>query len=378
VDLRWLDAPAEDVRRELPTVPEHVPPPWVPTRRRLLVRVNAVALVWTLFFRVFGTGLQVDVTQDGVLTAEDVHSLVVTLVIAVVWVAASIALWVWSRRPSAPVRLRRARRALTARANGYRAAPSWRDTFRAIVTGHSAGVREYPRFVDQDGRVEFGTVRIRMPRTRPRSYVSVTLASPLPHLVLDSVANDGVRSGLPENLAERQRISLEGDFDRVFRAYAPRGYGRDALYVLTPDVMAALADHARDYDVEIIDDRVVFFRADRRRWDDPALWREVEAILAHVVPRVRQRSLRYMDERVDGQAAVDIARNAVRERSRSMAWRPATLVIGPDGRRLLFLTQRNGSWANVRVIATFMMSTAVYGFPVFIGAVALLGIFDGR
>jgi hypothetical protein len=85
-----------------------------------------------------------------------------------------------------------------------------------------------------------------------------------------------------------------------------------------------------------------------------------------------------MDERVDGQAAVDIARNAVSGRSRSMSWRPATLVIGPDGKRLLFLTQRNGSWANVRVIATFTMSTAVYGFPVFIGAVALLGIFDGR
>jgi len=76
----------------------------------------------------------------------------------------------------------------------------------AIVTAHSAGVRDYPRFVGEG--VEFGTVRRWMPRTRPRSYVCVSLASRLPHLVLDAVANTGVRSGLPENLAERQRICL--------------------------------------------------------------------------------------------------------------------------------------------------------------------------
>ncbi len=277
----------------------------VPTRRRLLVRLNAVIQVWTLFIVVFNTGLDVDIRGDGTLEADDVRTLVITLVVAIVWTAASIALWRWSRKASTPVRLRRARRALTARANEFRAEAWWRDSFPAIVTAHSAGVREYPRFVGEG--IEFGTVRLRMPRTRPRSYVCVSLASPLPHLVLDAVENDGVRSGLPENLAERQRISLEGDFDRIFRAYAPRGYARDALYVLTPDVMAVLADHARAFDVEIVEDRAVFFRAERRRWDDPALWREVDAILTHVAPRLRQRSLRYTDERVAGQVAVEIA-----------------------------------------------------------------------
>ena len=376
MDLRWLDAPDEDVRRELPTVPEHEPPPWVPTRRRLLVRLNAVIQVWTLFIVVFNTGLDVDIRGDGTLQADDVRTLVITLVVAIVWTAASIALWRWSRKASTPVRLRRARRALTARANEFRAEAWWRDSFTALVTAHSAGVREYPRFVGEG--IEFGTVRLRMPRTRPRSYVCVSLASPLPHLVLDAVENDGVRSGLPENLAERQRISLEGDFDRIFRAYAPRGYARDALYVLTPDVMAVLADHARAFDVEIIEDRAVFFRAERRRWDDPALWREVDAILTHVAPRLRQRSLRYTDERVAGQVSVEIAESLASGSSGVTAWRPDAPVVGPGGRQLRSWTPRHGWWANVRVVSSFMVGTAVYGIPVFFGVVTLLGMFDGR
>ena len=55
---------------------------------------------------------------------------------------------------------------------------------------------------------------------------------------------------------ESQRISLEGNFDRFFTTYAPEGFHRDALEVLTPDVMALLIDHAGDWDVELIDDVV--------------------------------------------------------------------------------------------------------------------------
>ena len=46
--------------------------------------------------------------------------------------------------------------------------------------------------------------------------------------------------------------TLEGDFDRHFTLYAPDGYGRDALYLLTPDLMSRLIDSARAFDVSLL------------------------------------------------------------------------------------------------------------------------------
>jgi hypothetical protein len=92
-----------------------------------------------------------------------------------------------------------------------------------------------------------------------RGYLAVRLDAPLPHLVLDAKANNGLlATRLPGQFARDQVLQLEGDFDRYFTLYAPRQYERDALYVFTPDLMATLIDHGSDYDVEIVDDWVVF------------------------------------------------------------------------------------------------------------------------
>ncbi len=42
-----------------------------------------------------------------------------------------------------------------------------------------------------------------------------------------------------------QVLPLEGDWDRHFTLYCPEGYERDALQVMTPDVMAAMIDGAQ-------------------------------------------------------------------------------------------------------------------------------------
>lgn len=92
-------------------------------------------------------------------------------------------------------------------------------------------------------------------------YVSVPLATTVPHIVLDSRRNQRVTAvGAGASLTRSQVLSLEGDFDRHFTVYCPDGYGADALYFLSPDVMAGLVDTAAEWDVEFIDDQVVFFR----------------------------------------------------------------------------------------------------------------------
>ncbi|MEV8272318.1 hypothetical protein [Microbacterium sp. NPDC077184] len=93
------------------------------------------------------------------------------------------------------------------------------------------------------------------------SFVSVPAVVQFPHIVLDATGNRrGHSLDAGVSLSRAQRVRLEGDFDAHFHTYAPAGYGADALYFLTPDVMADLIDSAADWDVELIDTDAVFFR----------------------------------------------------------------------------------------------------------------------
>ncbi|WP_184749582.1 hypothetical protein [Microbacterium thalassium] len=92
-------------------------------------------------------------------------------------------------------------------------------------------------------------------------YIEIPLKAPVPHIVVDSRRNRrslAVRAGA--DLVPDQVLSLEGDFDDHFTVYCPAGYETDALYFLSPEVMATLIDTAADWDIEFNDDAIVFFR----------------------------------------------------------------------------------------------------------------------
>ncbi len=160
-----------------------------------------------------------------------------------------------------------------------------------------------------------------------------------------------------------------------FRTFAPDGYGPDALYVLTPDVMGALVDHAADFDVEMRDDTVVFFRQLDADYTRAADWERVDAALTHVVPRLAALSRRYVDERVPGQGAVEISA-AAREVA---TWRPPSPLIGRDGRRLDARTPQTGRLPVIAKITWIVVRTGLYVVP---GVFAFAGFFksivDGR
>ena len=98
--------------------------------------------------------------------------------------------------------------------------------------------------------------------------------------------------------AQSQRLTLEGDFNRFFDVYCPSGYERDALYLLTPDVMARLIDGACDFDIEFIDDRLVL----RTRRDmvspDPAQWQRIAVAVNALNDRATQWG-RWRDDRLE-------------------------------------------------------------------------------
>lgn len=83
--------------------------------------------------------------------------------------------------------------------------------------------------------------------------VRIALAAEAPRIQLRSRRSAGVLSSLPRRPRGRTELRLEGNFSDVFAVSVPTGYERDALYLLTPDLMAILLDNAADLDLEIVD-----------------------------------------------------------------------------------------------------------------------------
>ncbi len=92
----------------------------------------------------------------------------------------------------------------------------------------------------------------RVPRANFR-FLRLQLSRRLPHLVTVARRNGSTRAMLPGST----QLSLEGDFDRHFTLYVPPGYERDALELFTPDVMACLIDHGKNWDIEIVEDQLI-------------------------------------------------------------------------------------------------------------------------
>ncbi|WP_439564343.1 hypothetical protein [Microcella sp.] len=202
--------------------------------------------------------------------------------------------------------------------------------------GSSRQVTDHFRTTD-DRYLDFGNYRYVTGSGKSRTthhwgFLALHLDRALPHMLLDSRANNGLMgsTNLPAVFSRDQVLSLEGDFDRYFTLYCPAEYERDALYVFTPDLMALLIDEAAPYDVEIIDRWMLVYSARPFPLADPATYQRLLGIVSTVGAKTLTQTDRYVDERI-GQFAANI--------------------VAPQGQRL----RRGVSWVGIAVIAVFLI-----------------------
>ncbi|MFC4223225.1 DUF3137 domain-containing protein [Lysinibacter cavernae] len=163
-------------------------------------------------------------------------------------------------------------------------------------------------------------------------YLTFRLDRNLPHIVLDSTRNSAGlfgagRNKLPVSYAHTQRLSLEGDFDQHFALYCPKEYEADALYILTPDVMSVLIDHAANCDVEILDDRLYVYTKGKTGRALIDAYVGLCAVYAAIAPKTVNQTHRYLDDRMPRPTPSAIKRSRSRGRS-------APNQIASQGRRL--------------------------------------------
>ena len=379
VDLRWLQAPEHGVAAAMATIRRDSRPSWVPTKRQVLVHVNHCMMLWYLCIVLMFIGIRVDSYQDGQANAADIGGLVIAFAILAVWLVGAYLLRRWAAQPPSPgARMKEWRQTLTALANGFEPKPSPVATFSSIISTERTSVREYPRFVAPG--VEIGNLSYhRSGRSGEWHYIVVQLPAPLPHLVLDATSNGRISGDLPVNFEREQRMSLEGDFDRWFHVYSPSTYRMEALYVLTPDVMAALIDHADNFNVEIIDETLVFFTPRAGDFSEADPWESAHAILTKVAPRIIAKARRYLDERVPGQEVPRvIAKITAESDDPNTTWIEPQPLIGPDGRRLNIRDRRTGVWSVLGAIGWFVLLTFLYAVPAIFAFAGFMSIVDGR
>jgi hypothetical protein len=377
MDLRWLSAPDDEVAAAMATLRRDSRPAWVPTKRQMLVHVNNCLMLWYLCIVFLAFGVRVDSYDAGQVSDAVLRGLAVTMTIFAAWLYGTYRLYRWAAQPPSPrARLREWRLNLTALANGFEPQPGTVATFSSLISTAGERVRQYPRFVAPG--VEFGNLVHTTPRSTEWHYLALTLPAPLPHLILDAAANNGIVSDLPAGVDRGQRISLEGDFDRWFRVYAPLEYRLEAFYFLTPDVMTALIRDASDYNVEMIDDTLVFFTSQAVDFATPEPWLAVHRILTDAASRLLNSAERYRDERVPGQEVPPVI-SAIRAAidHPHVPWVAPRPRIGPDGRRLTLRDRRNGIWPVLGAIGWFALLTFLYVVPGIFAFAGLMSIIDG-
>ncbi len=163
----------------------------------------------------------------------------------------------------------------------------------------------YNHLTPQSGRFwDLGNLRFGQPGAEDtamsesghRGFLAVHLGGQLPHVMLDAKANDGIMGGMGGQLSNHPTVRLEGDFNRHFTLYCPVGYERDALYILTPDLMADLLDETLTFDVELIGEWMFVYAMQPFDSMDPALYARLFRIIETVGQRAVRRSVNYRDD----------------------------------------------------------------------------------
>jgi len=157
--------------------------------------------------------------------------------------------------------------------------------------------------------------------THHYSVMTVELPRSLPNVLFDSIKHR--RRQFRFHFAKSQLHRLEGDFDKYFATYFPKGYTIDSMSFISPDVMWALRE-AGDYDVEIVGNRIFLYG----QLNDPkAQLDDMHTKLMSIKKQLLDNILTYRDERLP----MDIGRQRVTpmamELKRSSFWKTVSAVL---------------------------------------------------
>lgn len=165
-----------------------------------------------------------------------------------------------------------------------------------------------PGLIDVHGRkysYEIGDFMLRYGGSSEFSGIEVVLPKRLPHIFLDAHHNN--QTATKEYVFDHQnRLSLEGDFDQYFQAYAPAQHKVLALSILSPDVLQVLKRSATKYDIEIIDDKVRLMVPGHHIGRDEAAKEELLYVAELLLIEIDHRLQSWNESSLQGDTMLDV------------------------------------------------------------------------
>ncbi len=128
------------------------------------------------------------------------------------------------------------------------------------------------------------------------SGIEVLLPKSIPHIYLDSHHNDSNTN--PKLLIDKpEKLSLEGDFNKHFQAFANSKYSTLALSILSPDTLQTLIDCNR-FDIELYDNKLRLITGYKVQSDPEiknSLIKSSHAVLLEIAHRLKSLNVSKQD-----------------------------------------------------------------------------------
>ena len=118
------------------------------------------------------------------------------------------------------------------------------------------------------------------PSTTSWTYIALTADRVLPRIVCDAKQNDfWFFSSIPTGPAKSQVVPLEGEHGKEFKLYAPEGYGQQAQRIFPAEVLGRLLQDAPAFDVETVDDQIIFFTRKKLDLTREDTWQQISQLV---------------------------------------------------------------------------------------------------
>ena len=133
---------------------------------------------------------------------------------------------------------------------------------------------------------------------RPFSFVQFSLPTRVPHIFVTN-RRASVLSWAGVRIAGGTKLGGSSEFDGIFTLHCPKDYERDALYIFTPDLLAALIDYAPGSELELIDNTAFLYMSKEPELWKPEVAHALDAVIEKLSTVLERQTHRYRDERVD-------------------------------------------------------------------------------